>query len=93
MMLPWLARKWGVSDERALALWNLACTEAEIVTGERNTSRYWGMAKSLLIDKLDSEVIASYPVLATPWIMMRLNVLRVVATMRLWFEYSHRTFA
>ncbi len=76
MMLPWLARKWDVSDARALELWHQACREAEKTTGEYSSSRYWEVANSRLIDLLDNEIIARYPVMETPWIMIQLNLSR-----------------
>jgi hypothetical protein len=94
MMLPWLARKWGVADRRALELWRQACLDAKADTGETRSSQYWGYAKNRLIDLLDAEVIAGYPVLETPWIMIQLNLLRLVAGVRFWLEYRRvRSFA
>lgn len=89
MMLPWLARKWNVSDARALELWKQACDDAQADTGEGTSSRYWGVAKSRLIDLLDSEVIARYPVTETPWIMIQLNILRF----RFWIGMKLRRFS
>lgn len=85
MILPWLARKWGVSEERTLALWNEACLDADYAVGATRNSVYWGHAKARWIDLLDQEVIARYPVTETPWIMMRLNLLRLWAGVRSWF--------
>lgn len=85
MILPWMAHKWGVSEERTLALWNEACIDADHVVGADRNSAYWGHAKSRWIDLLDQEVIARYPVTETPWIMMRLNLLRLFASVRMWF--------
>ncbi len=79
MILPWLARKWGVSEGRALELWQRACADAELAIREHGTSRYWGFAKGRLIDLLDEEVLARYPVTEAPWIMIHLNLLRFVA--------------
>lgn len=84
MMLPWLARKWGVSDERALVLWQQACTDAQQATGECNTSKYWGFAKSRLFDLLDTEILSTVPGSAMPWKMMELNVKRAMAYTRMW---------
>lgn len=85
MILPWLARKWGVSETRTLTLWNEACRDAQDVFGETRNSAYWGHAKARWIDLLDQEVIARYPVTETPWIMMRLNLLRLLVSVRIWF--------
>jgi len=92
MMLPWLARKWGVNDERALELWQQACRDAEAVMGERRSSHYWGYVKNRFIDLLDAEAIAAYPVLDTPWIMIQLNILRFVAGVRLWLARREARF-
>lgn len=91
MMLPWMARKWDVSDARALALWRQACQEADVITGSPSSPRYWAYAKSRWVDLLDNDVIARYPALATPWIMMQLNVLRVLAWVRSWAGARERT--
>ena len=82
MILPWLARKWDVSDACALELWQQACMDAEAITGDCASSRYWGVAKSRLFDLLDNEVIARYPPTEAAWIMIRLNVLRLFAWIR-----------
>lgn len=85
MILPWLARKWDVSDARALALWDRACLDAIEAYGEQCSSRSLGYAKSRMFDLLDLEVIARYPVTETPWILIRLNLLRLVASVRCLF--------
>lgn len=92
MILPWLARKWGVSDARALKLWEAACRDAEATTGERGSPRYWGIAKERLLDRLDMEVVASYPATEMPWIMIRLNILRFVAAIRYWVDARKQRF-
>ena len=82
MILPWLARKWEVSDARALELWDRACLDALAAYGEQHSSRSLGFAKSRMFALLDSEVIARFPVTETPWVMIRLNLLRFVASVR-----------
>ena len=93
MILPWLARKWNVNDARALELWRQACQYAEAASGDRNSSYYWGIAKSRMFDLLDNEVIASYPITETPWVMIHLNVLRLIAGIRFWFSTMDRRFS
>ncbi|MDD5177561.1 MAG: hypothetical protein PHQ05_14175 [Sterolibacterium sp.] len=78
MMLPWLARKWGVSDAHALELWRQSCRYAEKTVGDNSSSRYWDVAKHRLINLLDNEVIARYPGTETPWIMIQLNFFRLL---------------
>jgi cysteine synthase len=43
-ILPWIARKAGISDELALKLWRRAASEAEYLTGQSTGSEYWGLA-------------------------------------------------
>lgn len=93
MILPWLASKWNVDQQRTLQLWQLACADAEATVGAERTSAYWALARERWIDLLDQEVIASYPVIETPWIMIRLNLLRLAATVRFWFNARRGGFA
>lgn len=54
-MLPWLARKAGISDTRAEALWEDAIAFA---TGQANwvgTPDYWGAAVSRLVELMNLE--------------------------------------
>lgn len=85
MILPWLAHKWGVGEDRTLALWNAACADADHAIGADRNSAYWAYAKARRIDLLDQEVMARYPATEMPWIMMRLNLLRLWAGLRMWF--------
>lgn len=82
MILPWLAKKWGVSQTRTLELWKHACQEADEAIGKEKTSAYWKFAKERWIDLLDHEVLGRYPAAETPWIMIHLNLLRMVASIR-----------
>lgn len=93
MILPWLASKWDVSQERTLALWQQACADARSAVGPEPSSAYWAHARSRWIDLLDQEVIARYPATETPWIMIHLNLLRLVATVRFWFNARGPRFA
>ncbi len=43
-LLPWYARKAGVSLERAEALWRKAVREATLETGWVGNAEYWGSA-------------------------------------------------
>jgi len=83
-MLPWLARKWGVSDARALELWRQACSDTQAVIDDHTSSAYWGAVKTRMFDLLDGEVFARNPVIETPWLMINLNFLRFMSELRLW---------
>lgn len=86
MMLPWLARKWEVSDVRAVELWQQACKDAEKKVGREQSPEYWACAKRRLIDLLDMEVISHVPATETPWVMINLNVLRLIVGLKFLFS-------
>lgn len=43
-LLPWIARRAGISDELALKLWRRAAAEAEDRIGNANSSEYFAAA-------------------------------------------------
>ena len=55
-ILPWIARKAGISDELALKLWRRAISEAEYLTGKAEGSEYWGLAVERFLDIVEDEV-------------------------------------
>jgi hypothetical protein len=54
-ILPWIARKTGISDELALKLWRRAAGEAEQLTGTADGSEYWGLAVERFIELAEEE--------------------------------------
>jgi hypothetical protein len=54
-ILPWIARKAGISDELALKLWRRAISEAEYLTGKSEGSEYWGLAVERFLDIVEEE--------------------------------------
>ncbi len=54
-ILPWYARKAGVSVERAEALWHKAVREATADTGWVGTSEFWGSALDRFLELLKEE--------------------------------------
>lgn len=54
-MLPWLARKAGISDTRAEALWAEAIVCATERTGWVGTSEYWQAAVDRLLELIELE--------------------------------------
>ncbi len=68
-ILPWLARRAGVSDSRAELLWRAACLQAASMTGEQDSSRYWGAAQERLLDLLACERWRTHPPFAWPWLL------------------------
>lgn len=54
-ILPWIARKAGISDELALKLWRRALSEAEFLTGKAEGSNYWGLAVERFLAIVEDE--------------------------------------
>ena len=55
-ILPWIARKAGISDELALKLWRRAASEAEYLTGKAEGSEYCGLAVERFLSIVEDEV-------------------------------------
>jgi hypothetical protein len=55
-ILPWIARKAGISDELALKLWRRALSEAEYLAGKAEGSEYWNLAIERFLWIVDDEV-------------------------------------
>ncbi len=58
-ILPWIARKAGISDELALKLWRRAVSEAEYLTGQTEGAEYWGLAVERFLDIVEDEAQSS----------------------------------
>lgn len=54
-ILPWIAKKAGISEELALKLWRRAAGEAESLTGQADGSEYWGLAVERFLDLAEAE--------------------------------------
>lgn len=57
-ILPWIAKKAGISEELALKLWRRAIGEAEFLTGSAEGSEYWGLAVERFLSLVEDEVDA-----------------------------------
>ena len=57
-LLPWIARKAGISDELALKLWRRAAGESEYICGCCDNSDYFDRAMTRFQDLVDSEAEA-----------------------------------
>ncbi len=55
-ILPWIARKAGISDELALKLWRRAVSEAEYLTGRTEGSEFWSMSVERFLAIVEDEV-------------------------------------
>lgn len=54
-LLPWLARRAGVSDALAARLWRRATQEAEVITGCTQCSEFSGIAMDRFLNLLEVE--------------------------------------
>lgn len=54
-LLPWYARKAGITIERAHTLWHKAVREATAETGWVGNAEYWGAAMDIFQDLLEAE--------------------------------------
>lgn len=55
-ILPWIARKAGISDELALKLWRRALSESEFLCGKAEGSNYWGLTVERFLAIVEDEV-------------------------------------
>jgi hypothetical protein len=55
MILPWLAHKAGISQDRAEAVWQAALCHAKAVTGETDTPACWTAATDRLFELIAAE--------------------------------------
>jgi hypothetical protein len=94
-ILPWIARKAGISDELALKLWRRAVSEAEYLTGKSEGSEFCGLSVERFLAIVEDEVgnVPSYNLTAAPqlsWMwrhQTRLSMLSLLAaqnTYRYW---------
>lgn len=54
-ILPWCAKKAGISEELTLKLWRRAAGEAEQLAGKAEGSEYWGLAVERFLDLVAEE--------------------------------------
>ena len=55
MILPWVAKKSGISEELALKLWRRAAGEAEVLTGSCRSPTYCELAVERFITLVEQE--------------------------------------
>ncbi len=94
-ILPWIAKKAGISEALALKLWRRAISEAEYLTGKADGSAYWSLAVERFLAIVEDEVGCSpqYNLTAAPrmtWMwnhQTRMSMLSLMAaenTYRFW---------
>ncbi len=65
-LLPWLARRAGLSTARVEVLWREACTYARNATGENQTPRFWKAANARWLGLIEAEQLATSPQASLP---------------------------
>lgn len=94
-ILPWIAKKAGISEALALKLWRRAVSEAEYLTGKAEGSEFWGLAVERFLSIVEDEAgalstnqLATAPQLTWLWRhQTRMSLLSVMAaqnTYRYW---------
>lgn len=86
-ILPWIARKAGISDELALKLWRRALSEAEYLAGTAEGADYWGLTIERFLSIVEDEVgttpsyrLAQAPQLSWMWRQQsRMSLLSLMA--------------
>ncbi|TAH50114.1 MAG: hypothetical protein EYC67_03335 [Betaproteobacteria bacterium] len=76
-LLPWYARKAGVSIERAEVLWRKAVREATDETGWVGNAEYWGAAMSHFLRLLDEDEATLCAPRVTPLVRSQRRMLRL----------------
>jgi hypothetical protein len=79
-ILPWLARKHGVSEARATKLWASALRYATDKTGWVGTPEYWSVSMERFLELLEAEVSPCQPPLSV-WVRIqgRIGLLPLIA--------------
>lgn len=98
-ILPWIARKAGISDELALKLWRRALSEAEFLTGKAEGSNYWGLAIERFLAIVEDEAgqtpeysLTPAPRLSWMWHhQSRMSLLSMMAAQNT-YRYWHNTW-
>lgn len=65
-ILPWIARKAGITDELALKLWRRAASEAEYLTGTSEGSEFWGLSVERFLAIVEDECAGNPSYKLTP---------------------------
>lgn len=79
-LLPWYARKAGISDERAEALWRKAVCAATVETGWVGNAEYWGAAMDHFHRLLEKESATSCVPRVTPLVRSQCRMWRLPLT-------------
>ena len=85
-ILPWVARKGGISDELAVKLWRRATSEIESLLGEAKSSEFYKRAVERFLDLVEYEATATpegvLPAPRVSWVwrhQSRMSILSLIA--------------
>lgn len=79
-LLPWYARKAGVSIDRATVLWHKAVREATAATGWVGNAEYWGEAMNTFQRLLEEEQATMCAPRVTPLVRSQNRLWRLPLT-------------
>ena len=79
-LLPWYARKAGISDERATVLWHKAVRAATAQTGWVGNAEYWGEAMNVFVGLLEEEKASFCAPRVTPFVRSHNRIWRLPLT-------------
>lgn len=85
-ILPWIAKRAGISEELALKLWRRAAGEAEYITGKADGSEYWGLAVERFLNLVEDEAgtLPQYGLVPAPrltWLWQHQNRISMLSLM------------
>ena len=76
-LLPWYARKAGVSEKRAASLWRKAVRQATETTGWVGNAEYWGETMNIFRELLEEERASFCALSVTPLIRSQSRLVTV----------------
>jgi hypothetical protein len=95
MILPWVARRAGISEELALKLWRRAASEAEIRLGTTQGSDYHSLVSEYFLSLADDESPSHcrQPALSMGWTwrqQQRISRLSMLAAQNVWCDWNEQ---
>lgn len=93
MILPWIAKKAGISEALALKLWRRAASETELQLGTSEGREYHRLASEYFLILIDDESVACSSQFISPfirswWQQQRLSRLSMQAAQHAWRDWQ-----
>ena len=97
-LLPWFARKAGVSEDVARKIWRRAAGEAELLTGNRNSTEYHALCIDRFLSHLEVESGTDAPLMGSryAWMwqhqarMANYNLAAARSTCKIWQDFWNK---